>query len=353
MATASRSSQPLKREQQLGFALSACVHVAILLVLSLIAIGTKGSAALTLTVKSADTSQDALEISEFELEAPPEENVDQLTIDETIDIRVDVVSPAVALPAKSLTSDISEIASALMVADHVKQVAETLEAGAGAGVPKAVAAKTVAAIQGRVGKAGGKKGEVQFALAWKNINDADLHVIAPSGEQISFSHRRSNCKGMLDVDMNVDGESEEPVENVRWIVHAPAGRYTVIVNLFQVHSAGRLTQRESEFQLLATLGNETEIKQDSVSLRDRVAVFRFRYISDQVPPQQRSYLLSELERLQTQEETIAQPRLEAAKQESNPQRRDRMLSNIIVQYPHTDAAIEAMQLLGGTSTGKR
>ena len=73
----------------------------------------------------------------------------------------------------------------------------------GSGLPTAVAA-IASGIQGRVEKAGGRSGEVQFSLAWKSLNDVDLHVIVPSGEHISFSHRTSKCKGNLDVYINAE-----------------------------------------------------------------------------------------------------------------------------------------------------
>jgi hypothetical protein len=108
----------------------------------------------------------------------------------------------------------------------------------GSGLPTAVAA-IASGIQGRVQKAGGRSGEVQFSLAWKSLNDVDLHVIVPSGEHISFSHRTSKCKGNLDVDMNAESAennpeqsfSEEPVENVRWLDRTgcpPINRLNVI-----------------------------------------------------------------------------------------------------------------------------
>lgn len=357
MSSDSQASRQRFHEQRLGIALSGCAHAGVLLVLSLIALKNPPTMGLSLTARPSSASQALLQIPEFELAAPSDETEDDtLTPDSSVGLNIEVVLPKAAPPHRSLTADIAAIAGVIgepIIRESAEEgPANPTPTGSDGDAINPVAAKTVAAIQGKVGKAGGKQGEVQFALAWKNINDADLHVIAPSGEQISFSHRRSNCRGMLDVDMNVDGESEEPVENVRWLTGAPAGRYTVLVNLFQVHSVGRQTQRISEFELLATLGNETELVEGSVSLRDRVAVFRFRYISDRLPPLQRNYMLNELERLQNHEETMASPKLEAAKQESNPQRRDRMLNNIIVQFPHTDASIEARQLLGG-STNKR
>ncbi len=131
-------------------------------------------------------------------------------------------------------------------------------------------------IQSRVTEAGGQMGEVQFALSWKDVNDLDIHVITPAGERISHLRRRSRDLGLLDVDMNVKGESKEPVENVRWIRNAPLGRYTVLVHMFRIHS--RRNGRMSAFQLLSNLGAETAIDDGFVSTRDQLAVFRFAYV---------------------------------------------------------------------------
>ena len=68
----------------------------------------------------------------------------------------------------------------------------------------------------RLQREGGASGELRISLLWNNTNDLDLHVIPPSGEAISFSHKKSACGGLLDVDMNVRGNSETPIENVFW-----------------------------------------------------------------------------------------------------------------------------------------
>jgi hypothetical protein len=89
----------------------------------------------------------------------------------------------------------------------------------------------------RLTRAGAKTGAIQISLSWNNFNDLDLHVVPPSEERISFSHRRSKCGGMLDVDMNAGGrQSEEPVENVFWGKNvAPAGTFQVYVHFFAQH----------------------------------------------------------------------------------------------------------------------
>ena len=86
----------------------------------------------------------------------------------------------------------------------------------------------------RLQREGGASGEIRISLLWNNTNDLDLHVTPPSGEEISFSHKKSKCGGVLDVDMNVSGNSKTPIENVFW-AHgsAPRGRYKVRVKQYK------------------------------------------------------------------------------------------------------------------------
>lgn len=82
-----------------------------------------------------------------------------------------------------------------------------------------------------------KVGDHHISIAWDNINDLDLHVVEPSGEEISFSHRKSASRGELDVDMNAGSQrSPEPCENIYWPSgQAPQGRYKVLVVYYSNH----------------------------------------------------------------------------------------------------------------------
>ncbi len=95
-----------------------------------------------------------------------------------------------------------------------------------------------AEIAQRVRSAGGRYDavDVRVSLLWDTRDDLDIHVIAPSGEEISFNNRHSRCGGELDVDRNVSGETREPVENIRWPQGtAPTGEYRVFVQNFRFH----------------------------------------------------------------------------------------------------------------------
>jgi uncharacterized protein YbjQ (UPF0145 family) len=87
----------------------------------------------------------------------------------------------------------------------------------------------------RLQREGGATGEIRISLLWNNTNDLDLHVIPPSGEEICFSHKKSQCGGELDIDMNAGSRmSQVPIENVYW-AHggAPRGKYKVRVKQYR------------------------------------------------------------------------------------------------------------------------
>jgi hypothetical protein len=141
-----------------------------------------------------------------------------------------------------------------------------------------------AEIRKRVLAAGGQHDnvDVRVSLVWDNRNDLDLHVTAPSGEEIFFGHRSSACGGALDVDRNVSGETKTPVENVRWVRGtAPAGTYKVKVRNFRFHepdSAPTPYRVEMEVggELLFHEGVISPGRETGPSSDHQVATFEFR-----------------------------------------------------------------------------
>jgi hypothetical protein len=101
-------------------------------------------------------------------------------------------------------------------------------------------------IQKRLEAAGGKSGQLQFTLIWNNRNDLDLHCADPNGEEIYFSHKKATkgSGGHLDVDRNVSGETNTPVENIYFPTGAPLGRYAVSVNYYGNHGDPDPTEYE-------------------------------------------------------------------------------------------------------------
>lgn len=102
-----------------------------------------------------------------------------------------------------------------------------------------------AEIEKRVKEAGGMYDEVDIraSLLWNNTNDLDIHIEDPCGHHIFFGshckrngHSPAQCGGFLDVDMNVQGETLKPVENIRWPRgKAPKGHYKIYVQNYAFH----------------------------------------------------------------------------------------------------------------------
>ena len=68
-------------------------------------------------------------------------------------------------------------------------------------------------IKQRVKSAGGAiDKDLRISLSWFNTDDLDIHCKTPQKQHIYHG----NKLGILDVDMNVHGESTEPVENLAW-----------------------------------------------------------------------------------------------------------------------------------------
>lgn len=143
-----------------------------------------------------------------------------------------------------------------------------------------------AEIRQRVTAAGGlyEGVDVRASLIWNNRNDLDLHVIPPSGEEIFYGHKRSKCGGWLDVDMNVQGETTKPVENIRWARgHAPKGRYKVFV---QNYAFKEPKHTPTDFKVEIEIDGEVKHFEGTVSPngetsgRSNVVVYEFDYDPD-------------------------------------------------------------------------
>jgi len=139
-----------------------------------------------------------------------------------------------------------------------------------------------AEMQQRVEEAGGqyKDVDVRATLLWNNRNDLDLHIVAPSGEHIYFSHMRSDCGGWLDVDKNVHGETTKPVENIRWSKgKAPKGHYEVYVQNWRFHEPStEATPFKVELEVNGKIQYFTgETKANSTGDASNVQAFTFDY----------------------------------------------------------------------------
>jgi len=137
-----------------------------------------------------------------------------------------------------------------------------------------------------------QKGDITISLAWDTMDDLDLHVILPSGEEISYQNNTSrDMPCMLDVDMNVSGGSREPVENVfagnlDKMVEAPHGKYKVIVQNYSYHEPGSTTSTPVPFRVVIEKNGVKE-KFDGKCLgtgtSSNVTVHEFNYEGRTVP----------------------------------------------------------------------
>lgn len=100
------------------------------------------------------------------------------------------------------------------------------------------------ALKERVKAAGGAvDGVLRVSLGWENLDDLDLHVVAPDGTTTNFGTKNPNYYtptggyGVLDVDMNVFNPVKGAVENVTWS-SILGGEYHVKVHNY--------TKRESQ-----------------------------------------------------------------------------------------------------------
>ncbi len=98
------------------------------------------------------------------------------------------------------------------------------------------------AIRERVKRAGGNvTGDLCCRLAWRNTDDLDFHMQEPGRYEISFQTRGSTSPsgGRLDVDMNVSGETREPVENICYASRSRMreGDYRLFVHQYRYREA--------------------------------------------------------------------------------------------------------------------
>jgi hypothetical protein len=102
-------------------------------------------------------------------------------------------------------------------------------------------------LKKRLEKAGARTGQVTLSLKWDSTDDLDLHVDTPGGH-ISYSNKKV-AGGWLDVDMNPDHDTNEPVENVFWD-QCPPGRYCVTIKNFSYGGAHSMKGEEIPFSLV-------------------------------------------------------------------------------------------------------
>ncbi|MBK0326929.1 hypothetical protein I5535_06425 [Rhodobacteraceae bacterium F11138] len=96
----------------------------------------------------------------------------------------------------------------------------------------------VDAIARRLAERGAERGELNFVLSWTGLDDVDLSVICPEGQEIS-SGNRSGCGGVHDLGANGKAAQavSDPLENVVFDQVTP-GLYKVRIRLAQERTQG-------------------------------------------------------------------------------------------------------------------
>lgn len=124
----------------------------------------------------------------------------------------------------------------------------------------------------------GGRGELRINLAWQSLDDLDLHVYDPAGNQICYSSREATCQGSLgklDVDANAGGaKTRTPQENVFWSNNPPEGRYRVEVNNYSVNE---LSDCPFVVTVNPEVGQPKVLAGKTIGAKKRVKVIEFDY----------------------------------------------------------------------------
>lgn len=118
-------------------------------------------------------------------------------------------------------------------------------------------------------------GDIQITLIWSSTADLDLHVVDPSGEEISYENPHSASGGKLANEGNGSCAlaTTSPIENIFWATGtAPPGVYTIVVHYFG-------TCREEGDQMFEVIvrvdGQLLEIVRGSISAFEGIQVYQF------------------------------------------------------------------------------
>ncbi len=118
-------------------------------------------------------------------------------------------------------------------------------------------------------------GDVQVLLSWENYNDLDLICVDPSGDVVWFDNKKVNNGGQLEIDMNVEPKSNQPIENIFWPTgKAPNGTYDVYVLYYENHKSK--SPLETPFKLKVKYGAKTEEHRGTINkVKERKYVTTF------------------------------------------------------------------------------
>jgi hypothetical protein len=276
------------RKSLTSFAISLTVHVFGLLLLALLVVSTKEDSPARVFVFSQSEDEpvefDQREMPAIEMiDAAGLENIAEWDIPE--DVAPDIPEVAVVVENELMPVDLPPSAEMNTVpkdqgmrftrrvagignnnSDRPK-TSENSRRGDGNGLNDSNGGQENLRFDGELGRRlkreGGQTGSIQVSLLWNNLNDIDLHVFSPTGERIFFLNRHSQCGGQLDVDMNHDRMSTEPVENIFWPENTPLwGNFLVYVH-FYARKDRRIDA--TEFQVHILVDGEKQVFHGNVA----------------------------------------------------------------------------------------
>lgn len=130
----------------------------------------------------------------------------------------------------------------------------------------------------RVMKAGGiyDNAFMRCTLMWNTRTDLDVHCQFPNGH-IFYGNKKIGS-GWLDVDMNVGGETTEPVENIRWNTQLPTnGHYNFYVHTYRDRAYG-----DNPYTIELQVGDKVFKKTGVASTYYQQTEFEFDYYNGQI-----------------------------------------------------------------------
>ncbi len=126
-------------------------------------------------------------------------------------------------------------------------------------------------------KMGALTGKITISIYWPTKDDLDLHCVTPDGSHIYYSNPSAGG-GRLDVDMQVQGESDAGAENI-YFDNPISGKYEVYVNNYTDRTEGF----DSSCRIRIKVGQRV-IVDTTENVGSRSRSFTFDYTAETPPP---------------------------------------------------------------------
>ena len=244
-------SQRRKRQQInifCPFVVSFVVHSLVIILMSVLFLGSSPDTKPPVLTLSFDDSEDMdlVELTSVVIEEPPSE-IDStqsqsgdtaVLVSEEVNIDIgdlETVEPQLEetiFTAKSewltQTYTANKVSAVPAIRSSVSHQNKSDRNGIGEGLKSG--------MKERLTNYGAGTGDVQISIAWDNYNDIDVWVVLRNGSNggtISWMNRYL-ANGFLDIDKNVQPETNKAIENIFWPTNsAPYCEYTVYVQHYR------------------------------------------------------------------------------------------------------------------------